>query len=120
MRFISKKGRSLKSYTPFTFTHELPATNHRTFIITEAGIGYNGSLELANRMIDAAVEAGADIVKFQTFKAEKVVSKYALKAEYQKKTTMTDESQFEMIRKLKLDVVSHQTRIDYCKTKNIP
>lgn len=70
-------------------------------------------------MIDAAVEAGADIVKFQTFKAEKVVSKYDPKAEYQKKTTTTDESQFEMIKELKLNVVSNQTLIDYCKTKNI-
>lgn len=70
-------------------------------------------------MIDAAVEAGADIVKFQTFKAEKVVSEYDPKAEYQKKTTTTDESQFEMIKELKLNVVSHQTLIDYCKTKNI-
>ena len=57
----------------------------KTFIIAEAGVNHNGSLELAKKMIDAAVEAGVDAVKFQTFKAEKVVSRYAPKAEYQKK-----------------------------------
>ena len=70
-------------------------------------------------MVDAAVEAGADAVKFQTFKAEKVISKYAPKAEYQKKTTTADESQLEMIKKLELDAAAHQTLIDYCKEKNI-
>jgi N,N'-diacetyllegionaminate synthase len=70
-------------------------------------------------MIDAAVEAGADAVKFQTFKAEKVVSKHAQKAEYQKKTTTADESQLEMIKKLELDAAAHRTIIDYCKKKKI-
>ncbi len=57
----------------------------KTFIIAEAGVNHNGSIELARKMIDVAVEAGADAIKFQTFKAEKVVSRYAPKAEYQKK-----------------------------------
>ena len=91
----------------------------KTFIIAEAGVNHNGSLDLAKKMIDAAVEAGADAVKFQTFKAEKVVSRYAPKAEYQKKTTTADESQLEMIKKLELDAAAHQTLIDYCKKKNI-
>ena len=91
----------------------------KTFIIAEAGVNHNGSLELAQKMIDVAVDAGADAVKFQTFKAEKVVSKYAQKAEYQKKATPVDESQFEMIKKLELDVAAHQTLIDYCTKKNI-
>jgi N,N'-diacetyllegionaminate synthase len=92
---------------------------NKTFIIAKAGVNHNGSLELAKKMIDAAVEAGADAVKFQTFKAEKVVSRYAPKAEYQKKITTVDESQLEMVKKLELDAAAHRTLIDYCKKKNI-
>jgi N,N'-diacetyllegionaminate synthase len=91
----------------------------KTLIIVEAGVNHNGSIELAQKMIDAAVEAGADAIKFQTFKAEKVVSRYAPKAEYQKKTTTDGESQLEMIKKLELDATAHQTLIDYCKKRNI-
>jgi N,N'-diacetyllegionaminate synthase len=91
----------------------------KTLIIVEAGVNHNGSIELAQKMIDAAVEAGADAIKFQTFKAEKVVSRYAPKAEYQKKTTTAGESQLEMIKKLELDAATHQTLIDYCKKRNI-
>ena len=92
---------------------------NKIFIIAEAGVNHNGSLELAKKMIDVAAEADADAVKFQTFKAEKVISKYAQKAEYQKKTTAADESQLDMIKKLELDAAAHQTLIDYCKKKNI-
>jgi N,N'-diacetyllegionaminate synthase len=70
-------------------------------------------------MIDVAVNAGADAVKFQTFKTEKIVSRYAPKTEYQKKTTFADESQHEMIKNLELDAAAHQTLIDYCKKRNI-
>ena len=70
-------------------------------------------------MIDAAVDAGADAVKFQTFKAEKVVSRYAPKADYQKKTTTADESQLEMVRKLELDEVAHKELLGYCRSRNI-
>ncbi len=90
-----------------------------TFIIAEAGVNHNGSLALARIMIAAAVLAGADAVKFQTFKAEKVVSKYAPKAEYQKKTTNAGESQLEMVKKLELDAPAHKMLIDYCKKKNV-
>ena len=70
-------------------------------------------------MIDVAVDAGADSVKFQTFKAESLVSKSAQKAEYQKKTTDVLESQFEMIKKLELDVETHKELISYCQEKSI-
>jgi len=89
------------------------------FIIAEAGVNHNGSIELAKKLIDVASYAGADAVKFQTFKAEKLVSKNAQKAEYQKKTTEAEESQFDMIKKLELDVETHHELIDYCKSKNI-
>jgi len=91
----------------------------KVFIIAEAGVNHNGSIELAKKLIDVASEAGADAVKFQTFKAEKLVSKKAIKAEYQKKATDSDESQFDMLKKLELDLDTHIKLIDYCKNKNI-
>ena len=92
---------------------------NKTFIIAEAGVNHNGSIELAKELIDVAVDAGADAIKFQTFKANKVVSKYAPKAEYQKKTTCKNESQYEMIKKLELDEKAHKELISYCKQKGI-
>ena len=89
------------------------------FIIAEAGVNHNGSIELAKKLIDVASEAGVDAVKFQTFKAENLVSKNAQKAEYQKKTTDKNESQFDMIKKLELDVTTHKELMDYCKQRNI-
>lgn len=92
---------------------------NKTYIIAEAGVNHNGSLKLAQKMIDVAVDAGADAVKFQTFKAEKVVSRYAPKAEYQKKTTGADESQLEMVKKLELDEVAHKELLACCRSRNI-
>ena len=91
------------------------------FIIAEAGVNHNGSIELAKKLIDVASEAGVDAVKFQTFKAEKLVSKDATKAEYQKENMKddSDNSQYNMLKKLELDVDTHHELIEYCKSKNI-
>lgn len=89
------------------------------FIIAEAGVNHNGSMELAKKLVDVAVDANADAIKFQTFKAEKLVSKNAQKAEYQKNTTDSNETQFDMIKKLELDTSAHMELIEYCKEKNI-
>ena len=91
----------------------------KVFIIAEAGVNHNGSLELAKKLIDVAVEASADAVKFQTFKADKIVTMFAQKADYQKQTTSTDETQYEMIKKLELDENAHRVLISYCKDKGI-
>ena len=74
----------------------------RVIIIAEAGVNHNGNLENAFRMIDLAVDAGVDYIKFQTFVPEKLVSKFAEKAEYQKMTTEASESQLQMLKKLSL------------------
>ncbi len=89
------------------------------FIIAEAGVNHNGSIDLAKELIDVALDAGADAVKFQTFKAENLVIKDAQKAEYQKRTTDKKESQFDMIKKLELDDETHKNLISYCHSKNI-
>jgi N,N'-diacetyllegionaminate synthase len=89
------------------------------FIIAEAGVNHNGSTVLAKKLIDVASRAGVDAVKFQTFKAENLVSKDAQKADYQKETTRSKESQYEMIKKLELDVDTHKELMSYCKEKNI-
>jgi N,N'-diacetyllegionaminate synthase len=89
------------------------------FIIAEAGVNHDGSIDNAYRLIDVAVEAGADAIKFQTFKAESLVSKNVDKANYQKQTTNESESQFEMIKRLELSVDAHKKLIKYCNDKNI-
>ena len=89
------------------------------FIIAEAGVNHNGSLDLAKKLIDVASDSGANAVKFQTFKAENLVVKNTRKADYQRQTTDATESQFDMIKKLELDVKKHQALIAYCQEKNI-
>ena len=88
-------------------------------IIAEAGVNHNGSLDMAMQLIDAAADAGVDYVKFQTFKADKLVSRDVGMADYQKTNTGTDESQYEMLRKLELSAEHHEVLIAYCKKKQV-
>ena len=93
----------------------------KTIIIAEAGVNHNGDIDIAKKLIDAAAEAKVDYVKFQTFTAEKIVSKSAKKAEYQVKENnkFTDLTQFKMLKKLELSEKNHYELIDYCNSKNI-
>ena len=89
-------------------------------IIAEAGVNHNGSLDIAKQLIDKAVEAGVDIIKFQTFKSEKLVSKAAKQAEYQQRNIgKKDESQLAMLKKLELSPSAHKELMDYCREKGI-
>lgn len=89
------------------------------FIIAEAGVNHNGDLCIAKQMIDAAAYAGVDAVKFQSFRAEKVVCRNAKKAAYQVRSTGSGESQQQMLKKLELDVGAHKELMRYCRLKNI-
>ena len=91
----------------------------KVFIIAELGVNHNGSIETAKKMIDAAVDSGADAVKFQTFIAEKGLSKSAPKADYQKNATSAEESQLEMCKKFELDLDAHRQLLAYCQKKDI-
>lgn len=89
------------------------------FIIAEAGVNHNGDPSLAKKLIDEAVLAGVDAVKFQTFRAETLVSKSAKKAAYQKNTTSKEESQYDMLKKLELDYDIHEELMDYAQERGV-
>ena len=93
---------------------------NKVIIIAEAGVNHNGDVELAKKLIDVAVDAGVDYVKFQTFKSESLVSKFAKKAEYQIENTQDAiESQLQMLKKLELSNSQHFELVEYCNNKNI-
>ena len=92
---------------------------HPCFVIAEAGVNHNGSLEIARRLVDMAVETGANAVKFQTFKAERVVTPNAAKADYQSRATASSESQREMLRRLELPQEAYRELMAYCRERGI-
>ncbi len=91
----------------------------KILIIAEAGVNHNGDMDIARTLIDKAAEAGADVVKFQTFKAERIVTEDAQKAKYQKRTTDASESQYAMLKRLELDTKAHQELMAHCTDKGI-
>lgn len=94
-------------------------TSKRVFIIAEAGVNHNGDINIAKKLIDVAVESGADAIKFQTFKTENIVTKSAAKASYQSENDEIDESQFQMLKKLEIDRETHIELMLYCQQKEI-
>ena len=92
---------------------------NKVIIIAEAGVNHNGSLKLAKKLVDKALKAKADYIKFQTFKAESISTKNALKANYQKRTSSNSETQFQMLKKLELNGNKLLKIISYCKKKKL-
>jgi len=93
--------------------------NQPCFVIAEAGVNHNGSLELALQLVEVATQVGADAVKFQTFKAESLVTIDAPKADYQRKNGVAAESSYDMLKRLELSPEAHRSLMDHCQQKGI-
>lgn len=91
----------------------------RTLIIAEAGVNHNGDIKLAKKLIDVAAKAGADLVKFQTFSADRLVTVGAKTADYQARNMRSQESQFEMLHRLELSIEAHHELITHCALREI-
>jgi len=117
----TSKGYSqiLRKKDEEVFMEEYVYNYKRVFIIAEAGVNHNGEIGLAKKLIDAAVIAGADAVKFQTWKTELLVTKDAKQAQYQTENTKIEESQFDMLKKLELSYNDFIELKNYCDSKNI-
>ena len=95
------------------------STTQQTLVIAEAGVNHNGDLQLAKKLVDAASDAGADVVKFQTFKSNQLVTDYAKQATYQKKALSASDGQLAMLKRLELQPSHHIELFEYCQTKDI-
>ena len=93
--------------------------SNKVLIIAEAGVNHNGDLQMAKQLIDVAADAGADLVKFQTFSADRLATDYAKKADYQKHTTDATESQLQMLNRLELDLDKHYILMEYCNKRGV-
>ena len=92
---------------------------NRIVIIAEAGVNHNGDITCAKKMIEAAADAGADVVKFQTFNSVKLATRFAVKAEYQKRTTGAKENQLSMLKQLELKKHDHRILQRHCKKHHV-
>ena len=95
------------------------STTQQTLVIAEAGVNHNGDLQLAKKLVDAASDAGADVVKFQTFQASQLATEHAEQADYQQKALNKSEGQLAMLKRLELQPEHHAELIDYCQQKGI-
>ena len=95
------------------------STTQQTLVIAEAGVNHNGDLQLAKKLVDAASDAGADVVKFQTFKSNQLVTDYAKQAAYQKKALAAADGQLAMLKRLELQPSASIELFEYCQTKTL-